>query len=90
LYNLPFESSVLPEAIQDNELFLRTLQGVNSWDRTGYGGPCPPIGRHRYFFKLYALNNILPNLDFPDKDKLLKIIQGHVLAETKLMDTYQH
>jgi Raf kinase inhibitor-like YbhB/YbcL family protein len=90
LYNLPFESSVLPEAIQDNELFLRTLQGVNSWDRTGYGGPCPPIGRHRYFFKLYALNNILPDLDFPDKDKLLKIIQGHVLAETKLMDTYQH
>ena len=81
---------MLPEAIQDNELFLRTLQGVNSWDRTGYGGPCPPIGRHRYFFKLYALNNILPNLDFPDKDKLLKIIQGHVLAETKLMDTYQH
>ena len=90
LYNLPSESNGLSEAVQDNELLSRTLQGVNSWDRTGYGGPCPPIGRHRYFFKLYALDNILPDLDFPDKDKLLKNIQGHVLAETELMGTYQH
>ena len=90
LYNLPPNSSGLPETVQDNELFSRTLQVINSRDRTGYGGPCPPIGRHRYFFKLYALDNVLPDLDSPDKDKLLESIQEHVLAETVLMGTFQH
>ena len=54
LYNLPPNSSGLPEAVQYNELFSSTLEGINSWDRAGYGGPRPPIGRHRYIFKLYA------------------------------------
>ena len=89
LYNLRSDSSGFPEAVQDSGLPSGTLQGINSWDRTGYGGPCPPIGRHRYFFKLYALNCTLPDLDHPDKDKLLKNMQGHVLAETVLMGTYQ-
>ncbi|MDT8282904.1 MAG: YbhB/YbcL family Raf kinase inhibitor-like protein, partial [Gammaproteobacteria bacterium] len=60
-----------------------------NWNRTGYGGPCPPIGSHRYFFKLYALNCALPDLQHPDKDALLKSMHGHVLAETALMGTYQ-
>ena len=90
LYNLPAASSGLSEAVQDNALPSGTLSGTNSWDLIGYGGPCPPIGRHRYFFKLYALDNTLPDLDSPDKDKLLESIQGHVIAETVLMGTYQH
>lgn len=89
LYNLPTDSSGLPEALQDDALPSGTLQGINSWNRIGYGGPCPPIGRHRYFFKLYALDSTLTDLDSPDNDKLLESMQGHVLAKTELMGTYQ-
>ncbi len=66
-----------------------TLEGKNDWKRTGYGGPCPPIGRHRYFHKLYALDVELPDLKQPSKDQLLKAMQGHVLAQAELMGTYQ-
>ncbi len=90
LYNLPADSDGLAEALQGHALPPESLQGINSWNRTGYGGPCPPIGSHRYFFKLYALNCVLPDLDHPDKDGLLQSMQGHVLAETVLMGTYQH
>jgi Raf kinase inhibitor-like YbhB/YbcL family protein len=66
-----------------------TLQGKNDWKRTGYGGPCPPIGRHRYFHKLYALDAMLPDLGHPTKDQLLKAMDGHVLAQAELVGTYQ-
>ena len=89
LYNLPPDSEGLDEAVPNSGLPAGTLQGINSWDHTGYGGPCPPIGRHRYFFKLYALDCTLPDLNHPDKDKLLKQSQGHVLAQAVLMGTYQ-
>ena len=90
LYNLPADSDGLPEAVQPDDLPGATLEGVNNWERTRYGGPCPPIGRHRYFFKLYALNQLLPDLNQPDKDALLAAMQGHVLAEAVLMATFQH
>jgi Raf kinase inhibitor-like YbhB/YbcL family protein len=90
LYNLPADSSGLPEAVSNNQLPAGTLQGTNNWGRTGYGGPCPPIGRHRYFFKLYALDSTLPDLRNPDKECLLQSIKGHVLEEVELMGTYQH
>lgn len=89
LYNLPAGSSGLPEAVSDEQLPTGTLQGTNSWGRTGYGGPCPPIGRHRYFFKLCALDCVLPDLAFPEKNKLLEYVKRHILAETVLMGTYQ-
>lgn len=89
LYNLRADSGGIPEAVQDSGLAAGILHGINSWNRTGYGGPCPPTGRHRYFFKLYALDCTLPDLSHPDKDKLLESMQGHVLAETALMGTYQ-
>ena len=63
--------------------------GVNDWKRAGYGGPCPPIGRHRYFFKLYALDTTLPDLSRPTKPELEQAMKGHVLAETQLMGTYE-
>ncbi len=66
-----------------------TREGLNDWKRTGYGGPCPPIGRHRYFFKLYALDVVLGDLGAPAKPDLEAAMQGHVLAMTELIGTYQ-
>jgi len=63
--------------------------GVNDWKRAGYGGPCPPIGRHRYFFKLYALDTTLPDLSRPTKPELEQAMKGHILAEAQLMGTYE-
>jgi Raf kinase inhibitor-like YbhB/YbcL family protein len=66
-----------------------TLGGLNDWKRTGYGGPCPPIGRHRYFHKLYALNTVLPNLGQVSKAKLEAAMKPHVIAHSELIGTYQ-
>ncbi len=90
LYNIPPTSRGLPEAVSAAELPGGTLQGQNDWHRTGYGGPCPPIGRHRYFFKLYALDSLLPDLQQPDKARLEAAMAGHVLEQAELMGTYQH
>jgi len=90
LYNLPVASTGLAEAITAGQLPDGTAEGINDWKRTGYGGPCPPIGRHRYFFRLYALDAVLPNLHQPTKTKLLQSMQGHVVAEAELIGTYEH
>lgn len=87
LYNLPANSTGLHEAVKS--LPAGTLEGLNDWKRTGYGGPCPPIGRHRYFHKLYALDVMLPDLNSPDKNQLEQAMRGHVLAETLLIGTYR-
>lgn len=90
LYNLPTTSNGLSEAMTSPQLPAGTGEGVNDWKRTGYGGPCPPVGRHRYYFRLYALDTVLPNLHQPSKTKLLQSMSGHVLAEAELMATYKH
>lgn len=90
LYNLPADSGGLDQDVAVSNLPAGTREGINDWHRTGYGGPCPPIGRHRYFFKLYALDTILPDLGKPTKAALEKALRGHVLAEAELMGTYQH
>jgi Raf kinase inhibitor-like YbhB/YbcL family protein len=87
LYNLPIESSGLPEAV--STLPTGTQEGVNDWQRTGYGGPCPPIGQHRYFFKLYALDAVLPDLKQPTKEQLEAAMQDHILEEDQLVGVYQ-
>lgn len=89
LYNISVESSELPEGAGSGKLSPEIKQGLNDWKRTGYGGPCPPIGRHRYVHKLYALDTVLPELNHPRKDALEKAMAGHVLAETRLVGTYQ-
>jgi len=89
LYNLPPQSDGLPEAVTEGELPPGTLQGVNDWGRSGYGGPCPPVGRHRYFFKLYSLDTVLPDLGRPTKARLLEAMEGHVLDHAELVGTYQ-
>lgn len=88
LYDLPPASAGLPEAVA--KLPPGTREGLNDWQRTGWGGPCPPVGRHRYFFKLYALDSVLGDLGRPDKARLEKAIKGHVLARTELVGTYIH
>lgn len=87
LYNLPADCSELPKGVR--QLPTGTREGLNDWKRTGYGGPCPPIGRHRYFFKLYALDTVLPDLQTPTKADLEKAMEGHILARADLMGTYQ-
>jgi Raf kinase inhibitor-like YbhB/YbcL family protein len=89
LYNLPATVDALPEGATSAALPPAALEGVNDWKRMGYGGPCPPIGRHRYFHKLYALDVVLPDLGRPAKAQLEKAMQGHVLAEARLVGTYE-
>jgi Raf kinase inhibitor-like YbhB/YbcL family protein len=89
LYNIPATVSSLAEGVKDKDLPKGTLQGLNDWKKTGYGGPCPPIGKHRYFHKLYALDIILPDLKRPTKAKLEKAMEGHILYKSELIGLYQ-
>ncbi len=89
LYNIPASATGLSEAVAPAALPKGAREGINDWKRTGYGGPCPPIGRHRYYHKLYALDTVLADLGKPTKVKLEAAMKGHVLAEAQLMGTYQ-
>ena len=89
LYNIPPQATGLAEAVAAERLPAGTLQGLNDWKRTGYGGPCPPVGRHRYFHKLYALDVKLPDLQHPSKVALEQAMHGHVLAQAELLGLYQ-
>jgi Raf kinase inhibitor-like YbhB/YbcL family protein len=89
LYNIPPTATRFPEGAARGGLPPGTREGTNDWKRTGYGGPCPPIGRHRYFHKLYALDVDLPDLGTPTKAQLEKAMEGHVLAKAELIGTYQ-
>jgi Raf kinase inhibitor-like YbhB/YbcL family protein len=89
LYNIPAEARELPEAIPaEDELADGSLHGINDFGRLDYGGPCPPGGTHRYFFKLYALDVMLEFEPGVDKAGLLESMEGHVLAEAEWMGTY--
>jgi len=89
LYNIPPTASGLAQAVAPAALPPGTREGTNDWKRTGYGGPCPPIGRHRYFHKLFALDVVLPDLKRPTKAALERAMKGHVLATFELIGTYQ-
>jgi Raf kinase inhibitor-like YbhB/YbcL family protein len=89
LFNLPAEARALPEAVPAvADLPDGSRHGNNSWRRVGYGGPCPPSGTHRYFFKLYALDTALDLAAGASKKELLGAMEGHVLAQAELMGTY--
>jgi Raf kinase inhibitor-like YbhB/YbcL family protein len=89
LYDLPAGTTRLAEGAARGGLPAGTREGKNDWKRAGYGGPCPPIGRHRYFFKLYALDAELPDLGQPTKAQLEKAMEGHVVEKTELVGTYE-
>jgi Raf kinase inhibitor-like YbhB/YbcL family protein len=84
--NIPPNAHTLSEGGGD---FPGATEGKNDWDRVGYGGPCPPIGRHRYFFRLYALDTLLPELTEPTKAELERAMEGHVVGQAELVGTYQ-
>jgi len=91
LYNIAPETRSLAENlpvtgknVESNSIFI----GKNSWGDIGYGGPCPPSGTHRYFFKLYALDEMVGLLPGADKGELLKAMEGHTLAQGELMGTF--
>lgn len=89
LYNIPPETKGLPEAVASNQLPAGTEQGINDWHKPGYGGACPPVGRHRYFHKLYALDIELKPMSRATKDRVEAAMQRHVLASAELIGTYQ-
>jgi Raf kinase inhibitor-like YbhB/YbcL family protein len=89
LYNIPPETHDLPEGVGKHNLPRGTREGINDFKRTNYGGPCPPVGRHRYFHKLYALDAMLPSLDRATKRDIEAAMEGHVLEQAELIGTYQ-
>ncbi len=89
LYDIPVSTAGLAEAVAASALAAPTREGTNDWQRKGYGGPCPPIGRHRYFFKLYAVDTQLGDRGAMTKSQLEAAMEGHVIAHTQLMGTYQ-
>jgi hypothetical protein len=91
LFNIPADARELQEDlpvkgknVDPNSIYV----GKNSWGDIGYGGPCPPSGTHRYYFKLYALDTLISLLPGASKDQLLKEMDGHILAQTELMGTF--
>jgi hypothetical protein len=89
IYNIPAAAHGLTEALAaDARLPDGSLQGENSWGKLGYGGPCPPSGTHRYYFKLYTLDTTLNLPSGASKAKLLQSMEGHVLGQIVLMGTY--
>jgi Raf kinase inhibitor-like YbhB/YbcL family protein len=89
LYNIPPEVNLLAEGASTTALPNSALQGRNDFGQARYGGPCPPIGRHRYFFKLHALDALLPVGKPLDRTALASAMQGHVLEKAELIGTFQ-
>jgi len=90
IYNIPAQVRALKEGFpNDEKLNDGTEQGLNDFGRTGYGGPCPPSGIHRYYFKLYALDTVIDIEPGITKDELLVAMKGHILAEANLMGRYR-
>lgn len=89
LYDIPATATSLSEDARDAGSLPRgTRVGTNDWHKMAWGGPCPRIGRHRYFFKLYALNVVFTNLVGPTKSELEEAMEGHVLETAELVGTY--
>ena len=89
LCNIPPEINTLAEHITSATLPAGAIEGINDWQRLGYGGPCPPIGRHRYFHKLYALDIVLKDLSKPSKTFVEVAMQGHIIEQAELIGTCQ-
>jgi len=87
VYNIAPDVTSLPEG-SSSSLPGGAATGENDWKKQSWGGPCPPIGRHRYFHKLYALDTML-ELDAPTKAELVRAMEGHVLAQAELVGTYE-
>jgi len=89
IYNIPHVVTELPENIHQERLLRnKSKQGINDFRRIGYGGPCPPRGSHRYFFKVYALDTVLELEAGIKKEELVRAMEGHILASGEIMGNY--
>ncbi|MDP2344090.1 MAG: YbhB/YbcL family Raf kinase inhibitor-like protein [Deltaproteobacteria bacterium] len=88
VYNIPATTTVLPQGLTA-PLPAGAREGSNSWNGIGWSGPCPPRGRHRYLFTLYALDTMLPDLGAPRKEQLEEAMQGHLVGSAQLIGTYE-
>ena len=89
IFNIPPELNGLPEGVEKvGELENGIMQGFNDFGRIGYGGPCPPFGVHRYFFKLYALDTSLDLEPGTSKEELLEAMEGHIIEKTQMIGLY--
>ena len=89
VYNIPNDVESLPDSATPDDLPGQAREGLNDWKRRGWGGPCPPIGRHRYFFRLYALRGFLPDVRDLTADEVRSEMEGRLLEEAELVATYQ-
>lgn len=89
LYNIDPGTSGLQENLTPQTLPSPIACGTTSYETEKYKGPCPPIGRHRYYHKLFALDVVLPKLDNPTADMLKDVMKDHIIAQAELMGTYQ-
>ncbi len=87
LYNIPAKYTRLPDNLPKKKETQFGIQGLNSWGKYGYGGPCPPNGTHRYFFKIYALKGYLPD-DITTKEELLKQMEPMIIGKAVLMGKF--
>jgi len=88
VYNIPPQTTGLAAGVRPADLPTGTEEGLNDWKCIGYGGPCPPVGQHRYFHKLYALDTLLPHMDKATKAAVEAAMNGHIIVETALIGTY--
>jgi Raf kinase inhibitor-like YbhB/YbcL family protein len=89
IYNIPASLTHLEEGIPAEKVLADgSLQGRNSWHQVRYGGPCPPGGTHRYFFKLFALDRLLKLDAGAERQEVLRAMQGHILAQAQLIGVY--
>lgn len=88
MYNLPPVAMSLEGGVKNEQLPAGTIRGVNDRQFDGYSGPCPPIGTHRYFFKLYALDCVLPDMGAATKAQVLEKMEGHILDYSEVMGLY--
>jgi Raf kinase inhibitor-like YbhB/YbcL family protein len=89
MYNIPTTTTSLAEAASGKNIPSGAVEGSNDQNRVGYHGPCPPIGRHRYFFKLFALDDSLPAGQPLTKAALETAMKGHAVAQAELIGTYE-
>jgi len=87
LYNMPPDADGLAEDLLSEDLPEGTLEGVNDCNRPRFGGPCPPVG---HFYKIHALDTMLPNLRRPTKAEQETAMQGQILAHAELIGRYPH
>jgi len=89
VYNIPPNTTCLPQYANITNLPESATLGINDWHKIGYGGPCPPIGRHRYFHKLYALDTILKKIPDATKAQIEVAMQGHIIEYAELVGTFE-